>query len=257
MALDFPANPVEGEAFGSYIWSASKGVWQSREESATVAITSPTAPLTANNGDLWYNTSRGVTYIYYDDGSSSQWVEVVTSGTPELATKADLAYVNSQDNLKANLSGGNTFSGNQVFSSFISNPSVPAFYAQGSGTVVMSGAQRIEYIPFSNATTNVGGHFNTSNSRFTAPIAGTYYFWLQAVTTDATSTGPEILIFKNSSSVNNVAISYNSAFYNTFGAAYILTLQANDFVQHGVQNNNGTTFTLERGRSRFSGYLIG
>ena len=158
---------------------------------------------------------------------------------------------------KANLSGGNTFSGSQVFSSFISNPNNPAFYAQGSGTVVMSGAARFEYISFSSAPTNIGGYFNTSNSRFTAPIAGTYYFWLQAATTDATSTGPEIFIFKNGSSVNNVAISYNSAFYNTFGAAYIIDLQANDFVQHAVQNNNGTTFTLERGRSRFAGYLIG
>lgn len=67
------------------------GVWQSREESATVAVTSPTKPLTANNGDIWYNTTRGITYIYYDDGTSSQWVEIVTSGTPELSTKADIA----------------------------------------------------------------------------------------------------------------------------------------------------------------------
>lgn len=84
MALDFPSNPVDGEAFGSYVWVASKGVWQSREESAAVAITSPTAPTEAKNGDIWYNTNRGVTYVYYDDGSSSQWVESVTSGLPAL-----------------------------------------------------------------------------------------------------------------------------------------------------------------------------
>lgn len=82
MALDFPSNPVDGQVFGSYIWSSSKGVWQAREESATVAITSPVKPLTANNGDFWYNTSTGITYIYYDDGTSGQWVEVVTSGLP-------------------------------------------------------------------------------------------------------------------------------------------------------------------------------
>jgi hypothetical protein len=109
MALDFPANPVDSEIFGSYIWSASKGVWQSREESAAVAITSPTAPLTANNGDIWYNTARGIAYVYYDDGSSSQWVEVVTSGTPELSTKADLS--------------GATFTGNVTAPRFISTQS--------------------------------------------------------------------------------------------------------------------------------------
>jgi hypothetical protein len=83
MALDFPANPANGEVFGSYVWSASKGVWQSREESATVAITSPTAPLTANNGDVWYNSSNGISYVYYDDGTSTQWVQLIsTTGAP-------------------------------------------------------------------------------------------------------------------------------------------------------------------------------
>ena len=57
MALDFPSNPVNGEVFGSYVWNASVGVWQGREESATVAVVSPTTPLTANNGDIWYNSS--------------------------------------------------------------------------------------------------------------------------------------------------------------------------------------------------------
>lgn len=86
MALDFPSSPVDGQIFGSYVWSSAKSVWQSREESATVAITSPIAPPSANNGDLWYNTERGITYIYYDDGTSAQWVEVVSSGTPSLET---------------------------------------------------------------------------------------------------------------------------------------------------------------------------
>ena len=120
MALDFPSNPVNGEVFGSYVWNSSIGVWQGREESATVAITSPAKPLTANNGDIWYNTERGITYIYYDDGTSAQWVEFVTSGTPELSTKADLSYTNTQLALKANLSGGNTFSGTQTFGTPIS-----------------------------------------------------------------------------------------------------------------------------------------
>ena len=122
MALDFPSSPTNGQIFGSYIWSASKGVWQSREESAAVAITSPSKPLTANNGDIWYNTERGITYIYYDDGSSAQWVEVVTSGTPELSTKANLA-------------GGNTFSGTQVFST----PIAVSSGGTGTNTLAASG----------------------------------------------------------------------------------------------------------------------
>jgi hypothetical protein len=139
----------------------------------------------------------------------------------------------------------------------VTMPNQPTFYAQGSGTQVLSGTQSNVIIPMVTATENVGNHFNTSNYRFTAPVAGKYFFWAQAVTTDATSTGPEISILKNGAVLNNLAISYNSAFYNTFGAPMITTLAANDYIQMSVTNNNNTTFTIERGRSRFAGYLIG
>jgi hypothetical protein len=139
----------------------------------------------------------------------------------------------------------------------VTAPFQPVFYSQGSGTQVLSGTQSNVVIPMTIATENVGNHFNTSTYRFTAPVAGKYFFWTQTATTDATSTGPEINILKNGSVLSNLAISYNSAFYNTFGAPIITTLAANDYVQMAVTNNNNTTFTIERGRSRFAGYLIG
>jgi len=38
-------------------------------------ITGPTAPTAPANGEVWYNDNDGRTYIYYNDGTSSQWVE--------------------------------------------------------------------------------------------------------------------------------------------------------------------------------------
>ena len=90
MAMDFPASPTDGQAYGSYEYDASKGVWKSREESAAVAVTSPTPPESANNGDIWIDTSDGVGYFYYSDGTSSQWIELMSSGVPQLASKANL-----------------------------------------------------------------------------------------------------------------------------------------------------------------------
>ena len=84
MALDFPSNPTDGEVFGSYSWSASKGVWQAREESATVAITSPVKPNTANPGDIWVNTATGIAFVYYDDGNTAQWMELLSSAVPNV-----------------------------------------------------------------------------------------------------------------------------------------------------------------------------
>lgn len=82
MALDFPSNPTDGQIFGSYTWSAVKGVWLSRPSSATVAVTSPTPPATPNNGDIWINTTTGIAFVYYYDGNTYQWMEILSSAVP-------------------------------------------------------------------------------------------------------------------------------------------------------------------------------
>lgn len=75
MALNFPANPQDGDEYGKYVYNASKNVWSS---SATPPryLVSQNVPSTANNGDVWFNTSTARSYIYYEDADSSQWVEI-------------------------------------------------------------------------------------------------------------------------------------------------------------------------------------
>lgn len=110
MALDFPANPTNGQVYDSYVYNSTVGAWQSREDSRTVAILSSTAPTSANPGDIWVNTNDGISFVYYDDGTSAQWMELLPSGVPLLSTKADLTYVDSQNALKANIASP-TFTG--------------------------------------------------------------------------------------------------------------------------------------------------
>lgn len=104
MALDFPANPTNGQVYDSYVYNSAVGAWQAREDSRTVAILSSTVPASANPGDIWVNTNDGISFVYYDDGTSAQWMELLPSGVPLL-------------NTKANLSGGNTFSDGQLIAS--------------------------------------------------------------------------------------------------------------------------------------------
>jgi len=75
MALNFPANPQDGDEYGKYVYNAAKNVWSS---SATPPryLVSQNVPGTANNGDVWFNTSTARSYIYYEDSDSSQWVEI-------------------------------------------------------------------------------------------------------------------------------------------------------------------------------------
>lgn len=102
MALDFPANPTDGQIYGSYRYSSAVGAWQGIEEQPPLTISSPVAPTAASPGDLWYNTSNGILFHYYFDGTSSQWVEVLSSNTLDISGKANLA-------------GGNSFTGVQTF----------------------------------------------------------------------------------------------------------------------------------------------
>lgn len=137
MALDFPANPTNGQVYDSYVYNSTVGAWQSREDSRTVAILSSTAPTSANPGDIWVNTNDGISFVYYDDGTSAQWMELLPSGVPLLDTKADLTYVDSQDALKANIASP-TFTGVVTAPRFTSTQATGTAPFTVSSTTVVS-----------------------------------------------------------------------------------------------------------------------
>lgn len=93
MALDFPSNPVDGQIFSSYTWNASKGAWQGKEEAATVAVMSPTVPTSPSNGDIWFNTNIGIAYVYYNDGNSGQWVQLISPAGQSINSIDDITDV--------------------------------------------------------------------------------------------------------------------------------------------------------------------
>lgn len=82
MPLDFPSNPIDGQVSGNYQWSSASGAWKSLPTSKTVSTVSPTAPVSATAGDIWIDSTDGTSFYYYDDGTSKQWVELISSGIP-------------------------------------------------------------------------------------------------------------------------------------------------------------------------------
>ena len=50
----------------------------------TKTTISPTPPQNPNEGDLWWNDQDGRFYIYYDDGSTAQWVDTSPAGGTDL-----------------------------------------------------------------------------------------------------------------------------------------------------------------------------
>jgi hypothetical protein len=81
MALNFPSSPTNNQVFDNWIYSSAKGAWEAKPLTAGVATPSPTAPLAPKQGDLWYNTEDGNTYVWYTDVDGSQWVQLKSDAT--------------------------------------------------------------------------------------------------------------------------------------------------------------------------------
>jgi len=132
----------------------------------------------------------------------------------------------------------------------------PAFMAGRSSDVTKSGTSSISTFVFDTTQLNNGGHYNTANGRFTAPVAGMYSF---AVSTAQTTTemGPELHAYKNGVRyVTNLAIGYSAA-YMTFGGTVVVDLAVGDYFEIKWENRNNRTVTLGGSRSSFSGHYLG
>jgi hypothetical protein len=213
MALDFPANPTDGQIFGSYVWSSSKSVWQSREESAAPAVVSPLPPESASPGDIWVDSSDGVSYVYYNDGSSSQWIEMISSGVTSLA-------------LKANLSGA-TFTGTIFGTQIIGTTPPDAGSTGGIGIrAPASGTQTSSYLQFvnnaytlqyANIEATPSGVMNLSASQVRMPSQPSFLAFSNTGTASKAVGWQDISRLTTSGGVATVATRYNVG--NHFNAA--------------------------------------
>ena len=78
MAVNFPDSPSNGDTHVvgalTYTYTASTDVWDASGVTSAAIQISDTAPSNPLDGELWHNSSDLKLYIYYNDGSSSQWV---------------------------------------------------------------------------------------------------------------------------------------------------------------------------------------
>ena len=97
MALTFPSSPTNGQVYtdtitgNRYIYDSANGFWKFSSNNVGMSVSS-TPPSNVGSGSMWYNREIGRTFVYYNDGDSSQWVETVPAGSIDTSTIA--SYVN-------------------------------------------------------------------------------------------------------------------------------------------------------------------
>ena len=103
-AVNLPDSPADGTTQTvngiTYTYNSSKGYWTTSSSGTTTiqVTTSDSAPSGPADGDLWYDTDYGGMFVYYADGTSSQWVEVVgTQGAQGTLQTSDSAPSNPSD----------------------------------------------------------------------------------------------------------------------------------------------------------------
>jgi len=115
MAINFPPPTTIGEIYtdpaSSRTWKWNGKAWEGIAGSlgADVEI-SDTAPTSPEVGDLWYDSVRGITYIYYFDGTSNQWVTVTSPSIEVINLTGDVTATGYGDNLITTI-GPNAASG--------------------------------------------------------------------------------------------------------------------------------------------------
>jgi hypothetical protein len=112
MALQFPNSPSDGDLTTinniTFKYTASKNLWDPVTPELT--ITSDTPPGSPSNGQTWFDTNTATLYVYYEDGTSSQWIGVTGPGGSGSSSSIRQTFIVTTGNI-GNGSGENkTFS---------------------------------------------------------------------------------------------------------------------------------------------------
>ena len=108
---------------------------------------------------------------------------------------------------------------------------------------------------------NDGSHYNSSNGRFTAPVAGRYYFMFSVHTHDSGSSATQDWVaFRKNGSIMQYNLQHKTGQYHTrFDFTYTIKLAANDYIEAYVGESGTSPGWYGNGSeyNNFSGFLIG
>ena len=142
----------------------------------------------------------------------------------------------------------------------ISQPAKPVFRATGNNATQSLSNATNTLVLFDVAETNVGGGYDTSNGRFTVPVAGFYHFSASLLISHSGATRMDLNFFKNGSVFvshefrDGGSVTTNASVHASCDAQ----LDVGDYIQvfTAIHGSAGSIYS-EPKFWNFSGFLVG
>ena len=138
-------------------------------------------------------------------------------------------------------------------SGHVTKPSQPAFSVNRTAGNYTSNS----VIVWNSVVYNQGNHYNSSNGRFTAPVAGVYQFNVMgSITGNAASVAIHQLRI-NGSATNTVWPIATSSNHISYGNSFIVSLNSSDYIEIMSATGSATWYGTGNVHNHFSGFLVG
>jgi hypothetical protein len=138
----------------------------------------------------------------------------------------------------------------------VTTPNQPSFHAHANFNL-NHGSSPTTYV-WNLTQHNIGNHYNTTTGRFTVPVAGRYFFSVEALqNVGASSYYTRVYLFKNGAlyidGLNSALLQGN---YGKVHINAVVEAAANDYFETVFVSNNGAAYVYAT-YSYFSGHLLG
>ena len=211
-------------------------------------------------------TSNYNRLMLHNPHDGSCWIQMTSTATGSSANtdglsiglnSSNIAHIWQRENAKMMFATNGTSRMEISANGLVTQSAQPSFMVNGSPSMgTNTGYSNIAY-SFSNVQHNIGSHYANATGRFTAPIAGRYWFTggLWCNTSDNNS-GSYLLVFKKNGSEAGIGCNHRFS-GNQLNASMIISLAANDIITLGFADGSGGSIQGSTPRNYFCGYLVG